>query len=171
MCWTPRVDVDFNAWGKLAEPRGRRTCFTLAPDPAQLKGWGVEPTDGLEVLLHDEDADDAGEPLWLLNDGELVWEKENERWLAAFDPDAFRHVPRSYPQPEDGDWVTITFKNGGELEVEWCNKSVVLARDGKPCLQFYIYRPDACTDLARFEDIASIRPVLRGPRRKGGDGT
>lgn len=90
----PRASADFNFWGGLAAPVGRRTKFTRLSDEGELRQQGVEPAEGLLVTLSDYDASDTGQPLFLLNEGLLFWEAESARWHAAFDPDGFRWEPR-----------------------------------------------------------------------------
>jgi hypothetical protein len=92
----PRAYVDFNFLGTLKAPRGRLELFTRLPRGGieELRGQGIEPSDGLRLTLYDLDAED-GTPTFLEADGELFWDADRGEWLAAFEKGGFRTVPRA----------------------------------------------------------------------------
>ena len=93
----PRVFVDFNDWGHLSEAEGRLRRFIRIGQDAtsELGNQGVALAEGVHVRLYDHDASDKGEPLYLVNEGVLQWDKEREQWVAAFDPSSFEWEPRA----------------------------------------------------------------------------
>jgi hypothetical protein len=99
-----RLRVDFTYGGcdpvtrkggvALFPKRGDRTGMK-ADVRAQFESSGIEPVDGMRVLLIDEqtDADDEGRICDVVVPGILRWDSERRQWNATYNGDEMTWVP------------------------------------------------------------------------------
>jgi len=78
----------------LHPKRGNRTGM-LPQIEAQFEAAGIEPVDGMTVLLVEKRADlgEDGIVCDMEVEGTLNWHEEGQRWWASYDPSAVVRVP------------------------------------------------------------------------------
>ena len=90
----PYVRADFNA----RDEQGRAILGCRGMD-AELKAQNAVLTEGMEVLLWDDDLDDQGERVLQVFDGQVLFDAARNCWLAVFDD------TRSWQEPNpDRPW-------------------------------------------------------------------
>jgi hypothetical protein len=98
----PRIEVDFNYGGivgdagivYLSPKRGDRSGIDQRAR-AELAAAGVEPTEGLKVLLVDPraDLDDDGTVCDMVVIGTLTWTDDGSGWRARYEASAMEWIP------------------------------------------------------------------------------
>jgi len=99
-----RLNVDFNYGGRnpatnegavMLYPKSGDRTGMLAQIQAQFESAGVEPVDGMAVVLVDEraDSDEHGRVCDMVVAGKLRWSPADHQWRATYVWDAMAWVP------------------------------------------------------------------------------
>ena len=84
---TPPVWADF-----LRKDWDGRIRLDAPGSHRDIMRWDITLSDGMAILMYDEDADDEGLIDDLIVIGSLEFDPEEDRWVAVVDPVDFKHV-------------------------------------------------------------------------------